>query len=833
MRYEKHKPNLGEMVMVGVEGKKRKNFIWKKRNVVLALIKEYIVNAVKKYYCHMCYYNQSRSCPGCGASVHQSGVTLTRSKPTKMAVLATWGVSLYLVMILMGISCLFIFHNLKRPETIWKNPCYGWFPTCDRPVCIDVEADSTLMPIQYKFCSINNTVNKVIGKTCIVDPQLYYESDGFLGHDLCITKGNQALVSPTRHHGFEDGVFVFEDNFDYWKNDTDYSSNSIVMKSARWLNMANAKASGICGFNDIVRPYEVKMPPTKDELVFERPAALVFSGVQNRFAETIGLDVRFGGRVEFYFKMAPIVENELATECKSSFGGDVNLMYSLNHGISWSILNKYTVLKFRSHVFSFVNETIPIQAQSRNTRFRWEQPVFDSIRDFWALDDIRIFHQFERNWRESDWFDKNRSERWLIEQKEQCCLDTEQCLIFPNYMSLENCSAHSPSNNFTYRMKIVDMFIVAAVMICFAKKSFHDFQDWFEDSNDVDDKYVAKSLRQNQTLLMSEKFPLNISKSWQISAFVLLVTPFVLSSVCLFWHLSTSSDYYDKNSIQTCLYFLALGLDFWTIRSNSSKVLQFWPCHTPPRIEISQSFDQYKLRIDNILIDILDIGSIDTVSQSSYCVIFACVVLSSFPIATTSILIKILRLKFEVYIILLEILSCGLILRSVLGPLWFVMVYLSVIWIFDASTIARDAMGRAMERPSVRHVVSNCMVVSVILYITLVCSFKPLRNARLLIKVSIFFGVAITGSIFGSLLGVLRGLPIAPEICLTTWPNEGYSFVDQRCVMNPHIWANLFGGGMNSFKFFMIQVKRNQEFSLLISGSNDYKGDGKRWDGSR
>ena len=777
----------------------------------------------KKYYCHLCYYNQSRLCPGCGASVHQSGVTITKSKPTKVAVLATWGVSLYIIMIILGIAYLFVLHNLKRPETVWKNACYGWFPKCDRPVCIDVEADSTLMPIQYNFCSINNTVNRVIGKTCIVDPQLYHESDGLLGHDLCITKGNEALVSPAHRHEFEDGVYVFEDNFDYWKNDTDYSSDSIVMKSARWSNIANAKSGDICGFNSIVRPYEVEMPPTKDELEFKRPAALVFSGVQNRFSETIDLDVRFGGRVEFYLKMAPIVENELATECKSSFGGDVNLLYSLDQGISWSILKSYPVLKYRSHNFSFVTETIPIQAQSNHTRFRWEQPVFDSIRDFWALDDIRIFHQFEQNWRESDWFSKYRSKRWLIEQQEQCCLDTEQCLKFPNYASLENCNSHSSSNKLMYRIKIVDMFIIAAMMISLAKKACHDFQVWFEDFNDDDNQSVTKFLRQNQKLLMLKKFQLNISKSWQISAFITLATPFLLSLVILSWHMSTSSDYYDKKSIQTCFYFLALGLDFWTLRSLSSNVLQFWPCHTPPRIEISQSYDQYKLWIDNTSIDIMDIGSVDVFSQRFYYAIFACVIVSSFPLATISILIKILQLKFEIYIVLLEILGCSLILRSVLGPLWFVIVYLSATWIFASSTTERDKMGRAMERPSVRHVVSNCMVVSVILYIILVCTFKPLRHARLLVKISIFFGVTITSSILGSLIGILRGLPIAPNIRLTTWPNEGYSFVNERCIINPHTWARLFGGGMNSFQFVMMQVKRNQEFRLLISGSSDFE----------
>ena len=44
------------------------------------------------------------------------------------------------------------------------------------------------------------------------------------------------------------------------------------------------------------------------------------------------------GRAEFYIKFAPVVENELETECKSAFNGDITLFYSLDHGISWVII---------------------------------------------------------------------------------------------------------------------------------------------------------------------------------------------------------------------------------------------------------------------------------------------------------------------------------------------------------------------------------------------------------------------------------------------------------------------------------------------------------------
>ena len=175
------------------------------------------------------------------------------------------------------------------------------------------------------------------------------------------------------------------------------------------------------------------------------------------------------------------------------------------------------------------------------------------------------------------------------------------------------------------------------------------------------------------------------------------------------------------------------------------------------------------------------------------------------------------------YIIVLEIFGGCLIFRCLVGPLWFVELYLSLTWIFTLSATARDEMGRAMERPSVRHVVSNSIVASVIFYIAMVMLFEPLRYAGLLTKISILFAVTITASIFGSLLGILRGLPVSPQILLTTWPTEGFSFVNERCVIKPHTWAKLFGGGMNSFQFHILQLKRQQEFRLLISGSNDFE----------
>ena len=83
-----------------------------------------------------------------------------------------------------------------------------------------------------------------------------------------------------------------------------------------------------------------------------------------------------------------------------------------------------------------------------------------------------------------------------------------------------------------------------------------------------------------------------------------------------------------------------------------------------------------------------------------------------------------------------------------------------------------------------------------------------------------FIIVVIVGSIVGSIIGMMRGLPVITKIHLTTWPSEGFSFVNDRCKMKPRTWAKLFGGGMNSVHINILQVQQQHNFRDLIRGSN-------------
>ncbi len=818
-----------------LKNKQEETFFPEEEECSACLDKGIFRKCCKKYYCHTCYYNETKTCPGCGMTIYRSGVSLPKSKPTKFAVLASWGITLSIILLSISIICAFIMHSMHRPQTLWEGTCHGWFPSCDEPICIDVDMDTPIfMPIKYEFCSINTTVNKVIGMGCITDPQLYRESNRSSGFAICLQDSRSKAQTPvstpsssssftTTKRDFENGIYIFEDNFDYWKNRTNYHSESILMKSARWSYMINGKVSDICGTNDIVRPHEVERPPHEKVIQFKRSSALVFSGVQKRYAETIALDVRYGGFVEFYIKFAPLVDNELVVECKSAFSGDVTFSYSLDNGLSWKVIRTYPVWKYRRVRFTRINEILPLDAQSEHTRFKWEQPVFDPVRDFWALDDIRIFHAFELNWKESDWYLARKSERWNMDQQEQCCLDTQRCLNFPNYNSLDqDCNSDKHNKNTNYRVKIVDMFLIAAAAITLLKKGCHDFQDWNEYSDeDSADEIAGVTSITNSSRAPSERiFPLNSSRSWQTFAFFLLITPFVSFTAILSFHVLRFNDYYTLNSIQTIFMYIAIGLDFWTIRSLSMNVLQYWPFHIQPRIKIDVSKEEFVLWMGNKSIPILDISSIESFTEVFYMMLFASVVVSGMPLGIISILIKALSMKYTQYIAILNIFGCSLILRSILGPKWFVEIIIAMTWIFTPSMYARDDMGRALGKPSVRHVVTNATLSAILLYIILFVTFEPLNVASYVMKVLVFIFHVLLGSIVGSLIGMMRGLPVKSDIHLTTWPSEGFSFVNDRFKKKPRTWAKLFGGGMNSVQIHIIQVQKRQELKELISGSD-------------
>ncbi len=836
----------------------------------------------EKYYCRKCYFNPNNACPGCKTPIHRTGVTQgaagSKIKPSQMAVLASWGISIsvYLVIIL------FLFTTIAnwstKPVTVWGHSCHGWFPQCTEPVCIDfgpetgteteTETDATTttsnndgvavtgmnmnmnIPSEYKYCAIDRTINKIVGNACIFDPELYKWSSRRLGFDICTR-----IDTKSRHNGtdisYENGVYVFEDNFDYWSNATNYSSESIVMKSARWNSMENAMASDICGFNNITRPYEYEQQKQR-QYVYEysyshdqndispltrRNASLVFTGVRARFAETVDLDVLHGGRVEFYIKLAPIVPNELATPCKTAFNGDVQLSFSTDGGASYVPVRMYPVWKYRHDHFKLVREDIPIEAQTSSTRFRWDQIVFDPQRDYWALDDVRVFHEWPIPSYKQD---KDRKmERNKHVGREQCCYDTEQCDAFPNRR--QDCSSggkydyssmHERLQRYgSFRFKAVDIYVTIAAIVLVMRKGFQDFYQWTV-AYKVKEMNRRENINKQQDISMTDEhqgspsckkdFQLDISQTWQRFAMLTIGLPQCTVMVLLIIHLTVSWDFYSTSTFSFMYVFVPFSMDFWVVRRLGLDVFHYWPFHIPPQAQIDASDEKELLIIGNDydgdeIIPLLDLRNVEVYSAQFYVVIFISIWFSSLPVATMSVLIKAIA-SHGTYVPLLHILGVSSILRSILGPLWFVELILSIKWLSSISVTSRDDMGRACSRPSMRYIVTTSTICSVFVLLPIILQqFWDDLNASWVIGL-IFSSLAL-GILVGSTVGMLRGLGVVPRISLICWPDDGYCFTSDRNSKDADILSKLFSGGMTSAALYLLPLQQMDTFRVILSGT--------------
>lgn len=113
--------------------------------------------------------------------------------------------------------------------------------------------------------------------------------------------------------------------------------------------------------------------------------ALYFDGAGNRLARTIPLNVVQGGTVRFALKVA----NGTAPCGDAAPGQNILLEYSVNNGVTWTLMNTY--FEYQYPDFVTVNAPIPPGAMTMSTQFRWSQPVNGGPGlSNWVLDDVAI-----------------------------------------------------------------------------------------------------------------------------------------------------------------------------------------------------------------------------------------------------------------------------------------------------------------------------------------------------------------------------------------------------------------------------------------------------------
>lgn len=771
--------NLGEKVMKKIE-KRRDNFP-EEEECRLCLERGKYRRCCKNYYCRDCFLKKN-TCPGCNTIHHQSGVTVQMEEPSTQAVLTAFICSILIVLIFIGLLVTIVISNVTKPNTIWLHNCQGWFPSCNLPVCIDygnIPSPIIGMPVHYDYCNISTSESFVIGDACVFDSELYRWSKEKLGFDIC-------SESPSSH-----GVYVMHDDFNYWTNTTNYNEDSILMKSAKWESMQNAEATTFCGTNNVTKLYQ--QTSHFDSETGKKNAALVFSGVNQRFAETKDLDLRYGGKVQFYLKLAPVAENELATECKSAFSGDVSLAYSTNQGESWTVIRTYPLWKYRGDSFQMIEEGIPEMAMTPLTRLKFYQESFDPQRDFWAIDDVQVLSFFNPEYHDSILFSQQLSNHKYEVQKKQCEYDTEQCKTFPN-----------PDQKF--RLKIVEIYLIISCGILLFKKFFDSVHQY-----ELNRASTKEELMDEVNVPLKTDFQLASNKQWKLFALTILWLPFIASSTIVSIHFVKFGEYYTKSTPAALFLGLAVVMDFSVVRFISMDVFETWVFHLVPKLTIDATTENMIMTFKEEDVRLIDIRQVESLSKRFGWFVFLIISIGALPFSTVAIFLKALPLRHIVYSHMLQIVGVSCLIRSILGPLWLVQIVLSIRVLYLPKF--RKSLGRSMNRPFIAHISSNTTVAALILAIIFLFWSKTKRSAMFFVSIllsSLFFGLVI-----GTIIGILRDQSIVPRITFTDWPKNTLSIEHDRRQKLPHLLSRILAGGSNSNEFIMLAVTNEERDSFL------------------
>lgn len=336
-------------------------------------------------------------CPSCQKPISTRGLSKAQAlKNTPATVLLGYCLSITLITTIVAGFAIMLSNELLTPKTLFGFRCRGFYPSCPLNRCIDMDGGSDSVMFKslkhWRPCD-EMTKNKVRGRACIFDQELYDFTDAGEGFDFCI--------ADLMH-----GVYVFEDLFESVVNFSDPTST--IMASAKWDNIINGRV-------------------TTDCTVGSGDYSLAFSGPTVREAITLDVDVRHGGVLQFMMRIAPLGEDSLTSTCATSYQGIVFVQYSIDEGASWHTLAQYDAPTYRSRSFKTYNLKLPTAASTNATRFRWTQQNFEDRRDHWALDNIRIQHYLEKNWRQRKTWQSTRMDGLNWMQKIQCCFDTDLC----------------------------------------------------------------------------------------------------------------------------------------------------------------------------------------------------------------------------------------------------------------------------------------------------------------------------------------------------------------------------------------------------------------------
>jgi hypothetical protein len=767
---------------------------------------------------------------------------MDKEEPTKLAVGISWAISVIIVIITITALALVCWNVSTLPVTISGQHCRGWLPKCNLEVCLEhngqyeeEESGGGLLPVTqlYKDCSRSTSSYQVVASACVYDWEAYVWSNHSFGYDLCISSSREeqsrsssmkSVASTSSsdqlrlYTNKNAGVYIFDDDFEY----------PLKEASAPWEEIINGKYSDACGINP--HPSERGSHGTFRPL--QNKNALVFGGKQRRHATTQGLNVEFGGTIEFHLKLGPLIQDDLSSsECLPAFEGDVTLEFKVNDDI-WKTIDIYPAWKYRGE-FHFISQDIPLEARSNSTQIRIQQPSFDERRDHWAVDDFRVMSRLKPQWQDSGEYKNLKTRQSEDVLLAQCCLDTNQCSRFDKRrISFDRAQCQnviSTKTNGRRRMKSSELLLVFAILVTISKLLYRLVSSRFVSLAPPTLEERSEEVADSITMFPRKKFHMISSLSWQYTVALLLCGMLLLTLYQLL-HATMLFDCLNRDNSEdpSCrsdvsLYTfaaLAFCIDARVIGSLLKRVF----CIENPRkrkaveVEVDLHPDRRHILVGSDLFPLREITALHAKSRLFTSFIAFCYVLAGLPLALGSLTIQSFDLgpRREVLSLILGSLA---VLREAFGPSFFAQFCLSVGWVFAYRSDDRNEFGRAVMRKGLlqQFLVGSCLTPAVVMFTLLIRRVEGISPTDNFILFLLF---TVLGGLFGLILGIFRGLPTTPDAYFTAWPSECYAVTYYDKVKCPCLFSWKYCGEIHSRQItIMIHLDDMHGFRKSLMGN--------------
>jgi hypothetical protein len=133
---------------------------------------------------------------------------------------------------------------------------------------------------------------------------------------------------------------------------------------------------------------------------------------------------------------------------------------------------------YRQETFFPVKFVIPTGGMTSHTRFRFYQYFFESARDAWAIDNVRVFRYLPNDWHDSSGFMANLKKAYKQVQFAQCCFDTDWCQSRLSDEEMSQCFQFPWYTGKNYELRGSEMYICFALLINVIKFVLISAQEW-------------------------------------------------------------------------------------------------------------------------------------------------------------------------------------------------------------------------------------------------------------------------------------------------------------------------------------------------------------------